>query len=573
MSARRAAAGARRSRTRRWPVLVLIPLLIVAAVAVQRHEDDQPAEVATVSARRRSCPSASAPDAPSSTWYCAGGTATGDQGRRGRADRSRSPTLSDQDLTARLTAVPSEGDAGRARTLVPGPQPAVGRCCRRVVVAPYASAVVEVRRRRGRGVPRADRPDRQRPPRPARRRPRRSWYFPSGDSAKASATRQLLAAVQPVPERGRRRGHLRHRRRRPGAAASSRPIVVPGNSVAVLDVSDTVTLRTEIATTVSVRSGRVIADQIQMRRRHAGHDRVAGRHPGRAAGLARRGGSPTARPARATRPRSRCRTRRTTTSTSSCRSASTTPPSTARRAVRPSRCRPGGRRSPTSAPTAGCRPASATPRSPPPPTARPSWPTGSPPSTEPPARGHRHHGLARAGAPGGWCRWRRAPTVTSAAVIVTNPSSTDPVTVTVSSVADGAETPITGRRPDRDRGRRAAGLAGAGAGRQAADRGRRASTSAPVVVEARLAFKDAGLAAAAGRPGGGLGGGRRPGPPGRPPDDSVTARPERHRRPERPGRRRSTRTPRSTRRCHRVRRHVGRRRLDAPDRATTSAAA
>ena len=37
-------------RTRRWPGLLLIPVLIVAAIVVQRHEDDQPVEVSAVSA-------------------------------------------------------------------------------------------------------------------------------------------------------------------------------------------------------------------------------------------------------------------------------------------------------------------------------------------------------------------------------------------------------------------------------------------------------------------------------------------------------------------------------------------
>ena len=109
--------------------------------------------------------------------------------------------------------------------------------------------------------------------------------------------------------------------RAPGNYAA---IVVPGNNVTVLPVSDDVTLRTEIATTVSVRSGRIIADQIQYSDGTQDTTKSltvtpARRRPGR------RGGSPTGRPGRVTRPRSPCRTRPITTSTSSCRCASTTP--------------------------------------------------------------------------------------------------------------------------------------------------------------------------------------------------------------------------------------------------------
>ena len=41
-------------------------------------------------------------------------------------------------------------------------------------------------------------------------------------------------------------------------------VVVPGQQVTMLDVSAVVTLRTQIATTVTVRSGRVVVDQIQI---------------------------------------------------------------------------------------------------------------------------------------------------------------------------------------------------------------------------------------------------------------------------------------------------------------------
>ena len=193
MSARRAAPDA--VRTRRWPVLALIPLLIVAAVAVQRHEDDQPVEVSTVSA---SALMPVAPDAaaPGSTWYCAGGTATGT--KAGVAEQTvEIANVSDQDLTTRVTAIPSQGDpvekdvavAARTRQSV---------LLSSLVVAPYASAIVEAPGGQvavshvltgPTGTSTAA----------CSSSPSSTWYFPSGDTEKSSVDHQLIALFNPFP--------------------------------------------------------------------------------------------------------------------------------------------------------------------------------------------------------------------------------------------------------------------------------------------------------------------------------------------------------------------------------------
>ena len=256
MSARRAAPT--EIHTRRWPVLVLIPLLIVAAVAVQRHEDDQ-AVVSTAAPVTALMPTAPDATAPASTWYCAGGTATAT--KAGAAEQTvEIANMSDRDLTAKLTAVPSVGQPvekdialkAHARQSV---------AITTLVVAPYASAIVEadggeiavshvVTGPTGSSTAACS------------SSPSASWYFPSGNSEKASASHQLLALFNPFPsdavvgvtfdtDDGAR------------APVNYSAIVVPGNMVTVLEVADAVTLRTEIATTVTVRSGRIIADQIQ----------------------------------------------------------------------------------------------------------------------------------------------------------------------------------------------------------------------------------------------------------------------------------------------------------------------
>ena len=77
MSAARRArpAAAPGLRTWRWPALVLIPLLVAVAVVVDRRDDG----AATAAALGAAMPTAGGAEATGSTWYCAGGTATGDQ--------------------------------------------------------------------------------------------------------------------------------------------------------------------------------------------------------------------------------------------------------------------------------------------------------------------------------------------------------------------------------------------------------------------------------------------------------------------------------------------------------------
>ena len=136
------------------------------------------------------------PESPSSTWYCAGGTATGE--KTGAAEQTiEIANVSDADLTARLTAVPSEG----AMVERDVPVPARSRqsiVLSSLVVAPYASAVVEADGGQiavshvltgPTGTSTAA----------CSSAPSASWYFPSGTSEKASANRQLLALFNPFP--------------------------------------------------------------------------------------------------------------------------------------------------------------------------------------------------------------------------------------------------------------------------------------------------------------------------------------------------------------------------------------
>lgn len=240
----------------RWPILVLLPLLIAAGVVVQRHQDAQPAATEAVSADGF-LPTASAPGASSSTWYCAGGTATG--AASGIAEQTvQLANDSDSPRTARITAVPSEGASVTRPVALPA-HSRVDVAVSSLVKAPYAAALVEVdggevavshllEGPTGRAVAACS------------SSPSSSWSIPSGTTR--AGTSQLLALFNPFPSAAVASVTFEAD---DGARSPQdfKAIVIPGQSVTVLDIGATVTLRDQLATVVSVRSGRLIADQIQ----------------------------------------------------------------------------------------------------------------------------------------------------------------------------------------------------------------------------------------------------------------------------------------------------------------------
>jgi hypothetical protein len=240
----------------RWPILLVLPLLVAVGIGLQRHQDDKPAAVETASAAGL-LPTAAAPGALSSTWYCAGGTATG--AASGAAEETvQIANESDVALTGRLTVMPSAGDAVVKDLQLPA-HSRTDVVVSSVVKAPYAGVVVEVDGGQvavshllegptGRSVAACS------------SSPSASWYMPSGTTR--PGTTQQLALFNPFPSEavvsitfeaddGAR------------SPQDYQAIVIPGQRITVLDISAKVTLRAELATTVTVRSGRVIVDQIQ----------------------------------------------------------------------------------------------------------------------------------------------------------------------------------------------------------------------------------------------------------------------------------------------------------------------
>jgi hypothetical protein len=241
-------------RTWRWPALVLVPLLVGAAVVAERRDDE-----AASSARPQAVamPVANAVGAASSTWYCAGGTATGTD--EGAAEQTVVVVnASGEARQGRLTAYPSEGATAVRAFEVPAHDRVDVRVSD-VVTAPWAAALVEVdggdvavqhvlAGPEGRAVA------------PCASAPGASWYVPGGTTR--PGTRMVLAVFNPFPGEAvidvgfeTDEGTTR----RPQAYES---LVVGGGSLVVLEVTDVVTLRPELATTVVARSGRVVVDQV-----------------------------------------------------------------------------------------------------------------------------------------------------------------------------------------------------------------------------------------------------------------------------------------------------------------------
>lgn len=239
-------------RAWRWPVLLLMPALIVGGAVVgnsRQSSNSDPARVAV--------PAVSADDSFGSTWYCAAGSATGtNQGFAEQTILISNPN--DDARNGLLTVVTSTDNTKSKRIEIPAKSVAQFLISD-VVTAPWAAALVEVE---GGGVsvthevlgtagydagPCASAPSSQ-------------WYFPSGTTL--AGTRNLLALFNPFPSEAAvdisfdTDDGLR-------APQAFQGLVLPGGTLTVVDIGEVVTLRKYVSTTVIARTGRVIAEQLQ----------------------------------------------------------------------------------------------------------------------------------------------------------------------------------------------------------------------------------------------------------------------------------------------------------------------
>jgi hypothetical protein len=247
------------NRTLRLPALIVLPLLLVAGLVIQSRDDGPSGSDVRLSELTAT---ASAPGTPSSTWYCAAGSATGATSGEGAGPAEQVVAISnasDTDATGIVTLFP-EGGAPKA---VPITVAAHSRSDLKVsdqVKAPWAAALVETT---GGEVSVAH--DLVGPTghsvSDCASSPSAEWYFPAG-SSRVGQSEMYLALFNPFPgeatvdlsfdtDNGIR------------SPQDYQGIVVPGGSVVVKKVSEGVTETDLVATNVSVRNGRIVAEQVQ----------------------------------------------------------------------------------------------------------------------------------------------------------------------------------------------------------------------------------------------------------------------------------------------------------------------
>jgi hypothetical protein len=249
----------RRFTPRRWLPFVLLSALVVAAAVVEA--DDEPADdgvtgSATASAPLRTLPAVSAPDAIATAFYCAGGSALGDEG-----PAELTVVLANADDRGALADVTLIGEEGvEATTQIE--VPANGRARLRaaeLVEAVWVGALVEVRGGRV-GVDREVVGPLGFDSAPCATEAADRWYVGSGSTVRGATMR--LAFFNPFPDAASVDVTVATEtgRRRPRALDG---LAIPGRSIRVVDVGASVTDRERVAATVRVRSGRVTVDRLQ----------------------------------------------------------------------------------------------------------------------------------------------------------------------------------------------------------------------------------------------------------------------------------------------------------------------
>lgn len=240
-------------------MLVLVVVALVVALVAERPSSERTSDASDPSsASSPMVPTAARPGSLGSTWYCAAGTAKGTDDAE--ADQVvHIANASSAEVQGRLTVYPSEGEVTTTTVTIS----ALSRVDVRVsdvVKATYASVLAEfdggevsvqheLSGPTGRSVS------------SCASGPAATWYFPNATTR--AGTTLLLSLFNPFPtdavvdlafeaEDGAR------------TPQAYQGLVVAGGGVTTLVVSDVVTLRQELSTSVVVRAGRVVAEQLQI---------------------------------------------------------------------------------------------------------------------------------------------------------------------------------------------------------------------------------------------------------------------------------------------------------------------
>lgn len=256
----------------RWISLVTIPALLVGLFLLDAREPE-PRDVAAADVVV-AMPLSPASDAFGATWYCAAGAV----GATGADHRLLVANPGDGDITAQITlfpAVPNDrGTTSAAESFqteldVPAlttaelslfalldemdsdflRTPEVFIAALIEVDSPLAVASHEVTNPSGSGVG------------PCSSAASGGWYLPSGTTTRDA--RMILSIFNPFPDRAVVDVSFAtdDGLRRPDAYVG---IVVPGRSLVAIDTGIEVTRRSEVATTVEARTGRVVVERTQI---------------------------------------------------------------------------------------------------------------------------------------------------------------------------------------------------------------------------------------------------------------------------------------------------------------------
>lgn len=248
------------TRSTRIRVFAVLAVLGLAGGLLDRlpRPSDQRAGSAVLAA---TMPVAAPSTSLSSTWFCAGGMATPD----GVEGMVAVGTLSianagDRELTGTVTVVPSEGES-RALAVEVGPRSRTRVALRDVVVAPYASALVELDGGEvvvdheiagPLGISTA----------PCASAASDRWYLAEGSTAREDSLR--LAVFNPFPEDAIVDLSFSTDQGRAVPAAFT-GLVVKGGQLRIVKVEEHVRRRNNIAMTAVARSGRIVVDRLQLR--------------------------------------------------------------------------------------------------------------------------------------------------------------------------------------------------------------------------------------------------------------------------------------------------------------------
>jgi hypothetical protein len=256
MAAAKARRRRRRSTPRRWLPFVALSALVVGATVIDAGtEPVAPADL-DASIDVGTLATVTQEDAISTAWYCAGGSAAGEEGVA-----ELSVVLANdapEGATAEVTFV-TDGEESEPQVL---DVPAYGRArlsASEAIEGEWVAALVEVRGGRV-AVDREVNGPLGFDASPCSTEASDRWYVPSGATVRGAQQRLSLFNPFPDPVSVDVSFATDTGLRSPRAL---RGFSVPGRSVRVVDVGELVTDRTEVATIVRARVGRIVVDRIQ----------------------------------------------------------------------------------------------------------------------------------------------------------------------------------------------------------------------------------------------------------------------------------------------------------------------